>query len=288
MARPLRSRFLQLRAFALAFAQWPMRSAQIGQLAMEALRMAPRHQEAKSLVRHGYKVYSQSDEDGMINEIFNRIQVSNKIFIEFGIGNGLENNTFALLFQNWTGLWIDSDRKLISEIRAGLPRTLESGALSVLNSFITRENIDGLISSKIKETEIDLLSIDIDGNDFHVFDAINCVVPRVVVIEYNAKFPPPIKFCIDYDASHVWQRDDCFGASLSFLEERMRLKGYCLVGCNLAGTNAFFVRQDLVEDKFLAPFSAEIHFQPPRYYLAELPSGHRPSFGALEKSSNSR
>ena len=127
------------------------------------------------------------------------------------------------------------------------------------------ENINTLLAANVSGTEIDLMSIDIDGNDFHVFAAINAVSPRVVVMEYNAKFPPPIRFCMKYNVEHAWKENDCFGASLKFLEVEMGRKGYALVGCNITGANAFFVRKDLVKQKFNKPFSAEQHYEPPRY-----------------------
>jgi len=130
--------------------------------------------------------------------------------------------------------------------------------------------------------EVDLFSLDIDGNDLHVFEAVECVRPRVVVMEYNAKFPPPIEYGLAYDPEYLWEGDDCFGASLTTLEQRMRTKGYRLVGCNLTGSNAFFVRHDLVAGKFLEPYTAEVHYQPARYHLAGYRSGHPPSYGALE------
>ena len=141
-----------------------------------------------------------------------------------------------------------------------------------------------MISSQINENEIDLLSVDIDGNDIHIFNSINCISPRVVVIEYNAKFPPPITYCMKYNQKYIWNGDDNFGASLKFLENEFDKKGYCLVGCNITGVNAFFVRKDLVTDKFLEPFSAEVHYEPARYYLAKFSSGHKPSLNTLEES----
>ncbi|MBN1165160.1 MAG: FkbM family methyltransferase [Candidatus Krumholzibacteriota bacterium] len=251
---------------------------------MTAILSEARYQDPRRLARFGNRVYSQSDEDGIIREIFNRIGFTSKVFIEFGIGDGLENNTFALLFEGWRGLWIEAAAAQVDKIIRNLPRTLENGRLQVVKSFITKDNIDALISSRITDPQVDLLSVDIDGNDYHVLDSIKSVNPRVVVIEYNAKFPPPALFCMEYDESHQWKSDDCFGASLKFLEIHLAAKGYCLVGCNLTGVNAFFVRQDLVEDKFLEPFSAENHFEPARYYLIGLSTGHRASYRALERS----
>ncbi len=255
---------------------------------LETLRNAPRYQAPKNLIRYGDKVYSQNQEDGMIREIFNRIGVTNKLFVEFGVGDGLENNTFALLFDGWKGQWIEADEKSARQIREHLKKTIATGALKVTQAYATKDNINDLISAAIDQEEIDLLSIDIDGNDAYVFNAITCIKPRVVVIEYNAKFTPPILFCVDYDATRAWEVDDFFGASLKFLEVEFRKKGYLLVGCDLTGTNAFFVREDLVGDHFLEPFTAEHHYEPARYHLAGFPSGHTASYKALEESQHVR
>ena len=255
---------------------------------LSSLRNSARHRNPKSLAPFGYKVYSQNDEDGIIREIFTRIGTTNKTFVEFGVDDGKECNTFALLFDDWRGLWIDACAKYIDSIKKNLAPVISAGQLMVAKSFITRDNINATISSHIKDAEIDLLSVDIDGNDYHVFNAIDCINPRVVIMEYNAKFAPPIRFCMDYDERHEFAHDDCFGASLKFLEIHLAEKGYCLVGCNLTGLNAFFVRQDLVSDKFMEPFTAEQHYEPARYYLTGLSAGWPPSYNALLKSQKMR
>lgn len=251
---------------------------------IERLKAGPRHQGGGSLALYGHKVYSQTDEDGIIREIFKRIGTTNKTFVEFGVGDGLENNSLALLFDGWKGLWIEGSTDFARAIEAGFPTAIRKGILTVKNAFITRENINELISAGVPRGEIDLLSVDIDGNDYHIFEAIDCVSPRVLVMEYNAKFAPPLQYCMAYNATHVWRGDDCFGVSLKFLELALKRRNYCLVGCNLAGTNSFFVRQDLLGDKFPAPYTAERHYEPARYYLAGAPSGHRPSYATLERS----
>jgi hypothetical protein len=250
---------------------------------LERLRIAHRN-HAKNLLPFGYKMYSQADEDGIIHEIFHRIGSTNKIFIEIGVGDGLENNTLALLFDGWQGLWVESSKCDVEKIRRGFSRIIKAGTLRVCHAFVKKDNIDAVLSSCVSCEEIDLLSIDIDGNDVHIFHAITCIRPRVVILEYNAKFPPPVVFCMEYDETHVWQGDDCFGASLTFLEYSLKEKGYVLVGCNLTGSNAFFVREDLVGDKFEEPFSAEKHYEPSRYFLIGAFSGHRASYRTLQKS----
>jgi len=249
---------------------------------LENLKKSPRYADPRNLIPHGYAIYSQNEEDGMIREIFNRIGVTTKIFVEFGVEYGLENNTLALLFDGWKGLWIEADETSARQLFKNFNSVIQQGRLKVIKSFVTKDNINGLISSAGYPEEIDLLSVDIDGNDFHIVEAITCVKPRVIVIEYNAKFPPPIRYCMEYDASHASNQDDCFGASLKFLEIELSRLGYNLVGCCAAGVNAFFVRKDLAPEKFLAPFSAENHFEPARYQFIALSSGHKASPRTLE------
>jgi hypothetical protein len=257
----------------------------ITRIEMARLKSSARFSDPKNLIPFGYKIYSQNDEDGIIHEIFNRIEYTNKTFVEFGVGDGLENNTLALLFEDWNGLWIEASKRNIKKIKDGFSTAISKNRLKVINSFITKKNINNLISSAINEEEIDLLSIDIDGNDVHIFEAITCIKPRVVVIEYNAKFPPPIMFCMVYDESYLWKGDDCFGASLKYLEKIFSEKNYHLVGCSLSGGNSFFVRKDLTADKFQAPYSAETHYEPARYYLTSAYlSGHPASYKTIEKS----
>ena len=243
-----------------------------------------RYEDPRCLVRYGCKIYSQTDEDGIIHEIFKRIGTTNKKFIEFGVGNGLENNTLALLFQGWKGLWIEGSSGFCTAIREGFARTVQQGVLQVENAFITTNNIDQIIARHIKDSEIDLLSVDIDGNDFHVYDAIRSVSPRVIVFEYNAKMGYFIRYCMHYNEEYVWNGTDNFGMSLKFLEDEMRRRDYALVGCNLFGLNAFFVRCDLLNDKFLAPYTAEQHYETPKYNLGNYSNGHPASYRTLEDS----
>jgi hypothetical protein len=273
----------RLSAFFLFPASLPLLEAE-----MDRLRERRRLLSPLSLAPYGYKIYSQNDEDGIIREIFRRIGTTTRTFVEIGAGSGLENNTVSLLFEGWKGLWIEASPQQVEKIERSLPATIKRGDLAIAHARVTRANVNELLSSFVRKAELDLLSIDIDGNDWHVFHAIKGVSPRVVVIEYNAKFVPPLEFCMDYDEAHQWGGDDCYGASLKFLEARMGEKGYALVGCNLTGSNAFFVRTELAADKFAQPYTAKNHFEPARYALCGLPSGHPPAYQTLEKSFSMR
>lgn len=242
-----------------------------------------KYSDKKRLEQYGYKVYSQTDEDGIIDEIFKRIGTSSKKFIEFGVERGLENNTLFLLYQGWKGLWIEADKPSCEYIRDKFRSVIDDDRLSIINSFITAENINSLFLEAEIGEDIDLLSIDIDGNDYHVFEAINCIKPRVVVIEYNAKFPPHIKLVPCYNPANVWNKTDYMGASLKSLELLGTKKGYKLVGTNISGVNAFFVREDLAKNLFVEPAIAENLYNPARYWLLHMKSGHEADFGAYEE-----
>jgi len=227
------------------------------------------------LEQFGYKVYSQHDEDGIIEEIFNRIGTTNKIFVEFGVEYGIESNGHYLLHKGWKGLWIEGKTKHIKEIHQLFKKLIDSKRLTVINGFITKDNINSLIAEQGKiKGEIDLLSIDIDGNDYWVWEAITCIDPRVVIIEYNAKFPPNFEWIMEYDAKHIWNQSDEQGASLKSLELLGTKLGYQLVGTNITGANAFFVKEELAKDLFIKPSIAEKLYNPARWTTMCYISGH--------------
>lgn len=215
----------------------------------------------------GEKGYSQNEEDGILLEIFRRIGIVHRTFIEVGTGNGLENNTTLLLKQGWHGAWFDGNAQHMKFVRDNFATELSQRRLTATTAMITRENISSLMSGAGFSGEIDLLSIDIDGNDYYVFEQLTGVSPRVVVIEYNAKFPPPLRWIIPYDPGFCWDGSDWFGASLETMNDLFRRKGYALVGCNVTGANAFFVRNDLVANHFHRPGDVAAHYQPARYFL---------------------
>ena len=226
--------------------------------------------DPRRLERHGYSTWSQNDEDGILAEIFRRIGATNRRFLEFGVGDGLQNNTRCLLEQGWNGAWIDGSPGDVAAIERGFKDRIDAGHLSVKRAIIDRDNIDELIRAFALPRDLDLMSIDIDGNDYHVWEAISAIEPRVVVIEYNAKFPPPMRWVLRYNPTHVWDGSDQFGASLEMLAELGQRKGYRLVGCNITGTNAFFVQTSQAGAHFAEPADTATLYQPPRYFLSSM------------------
>jgi len=240
----------------------------------------PRYADPKRLLRHGFKVYSQHDEDGIIQEIFRRVGVSNRTFIEFGVETGIECNTVKLLIEGWRGLWIEANAQSGKAIGSTFAEFTKDRRLTLLQSFVTAENIDALIGNAGLQGEIDLLSIDIDFNDYWVWKAIATISPRVVVIEYNAGLRPPLSLTVPYQPNRAGDGTNYFGASLEALVRLGKTKAYRLVGCNISGSNAFFVREDLCADHFLEPATAEEHYEPPRHFFSLLFAGpHAPKPG---------
>ncbi len=248
-------------------------------LDVERFRMqelaTPRYTDPKRLLRHGFKVYSQSDEDGIIQEIFKRIGTTSRTFIEFGVETGVECNTVKLLVEGWSGLWIEAAAKYAVEIEKHFGPFFAQSKLRLSQNLITAENINTVFEQGGMSGDIDLLSIDIDYNDYWVWKALTTVKPRVVVIEYNATLRPPMSLVVPYDPTRSWDGSNYFGASLEALVRLGREKGYRVVGCNYAGANAFFVRDDLAGSHFLDPATAEEHYEPPRYIYASVVAGHR-------------
>ncbi len=236
---------------------------------MAELMAAPALQDPLRLERSGFKVRSQYDEDGIIAEIFRRIGTKSRIFVEFGSGNGSENCTAFLLMQGWRGLWIDGNSEFVDQAGHSWPAEVDAGLLTVRNAMVTPDTIDDVIASAGFTGEIDFLAVDLDGNDYHVLKQISAVAPRVICAEHNSGIPPEVSWVMPRDDSYVWDGvEDRIGASLKALEGLLSNRGYVLVGCSIAGVNAFFVRAELADGKFAAPFTAENHYHPWRLFYS--------------------
>jgi hypothetical protein len=136
----------------------------------------PLYDDALRLERFGFKVYSQNDEDGILAEIFRRIGITNRQFLEFGVANGLENNSRFLLEQGWSGAWLEGSGTHVSAIEKGFKHRIEAGRLRIGKAFVDRDNINALIRALALQRDLDLLGIDIDGNDYHIWEAITAIV----------------------------------------------------------------------------------------------------------------
>ena len=210
--------------------------------------------------RAEFRVFSQWGEDGIIQYLLEHVPIERPIFVEFGVENYVESNTRFLLTNNrWSGLVIDGSTENIDYIKRDTIYWATN--LKAEHSFITRENINELLSRNGATGDIGLLSVDIDGNDYWVWQAIDVVSPRIVVCEYSSQFGPTAQVTTPYSADFVRGSAHFskiyYGASISALTGLAKRKGYSLVASNSAGNNVFFVRDDLLGDlKVLTPQQA--------------------------------
>lgn len=203
----------------------------------------------KTLEAHSQSVHSQGGEDGVLLRLFEKIGVVNRSFVEFGAWDGvhLSNTANLRLAHGWTGLLLEGSDRADGEL--------------VKRERVDAENIEDLFERYGVPREFDLLSIDIDGNDYWVWKAISNYSPRVVVVEYNVFFLPETAKTIAYDAGHVWDKERFglyHGASLAAFDKLARSKGYALVHTEPYCPNAIFVRKDLLTDDVEVPSLAEL------------------------------
>lgn len=215
-----------------------------------------------SLQGYEFKAYSQNGEDGIIQFLINHVQICKNTFVEFGVHNYLESNTRFLLKQNnWSGLVIDGSQRNIDFIKSD-PLYWQHN-LKAECAFVNRDNINCLISSNGLRGDLGLLSIDIDGNDYWVWEAVDCVNPCIVICEYNSLFGPTAKVSVPYDENFIYNLAHYstlyWGASIAAFHYLARKKGYSLVASNSSGNNIFFVRDDLLGDlPHLSPEQAHV------------------------------
>ncbi len=216
-------------------------------LAKQQIRHLKSLKSIKSLEEVEFRVFSQWGEDGIIQYLINHIPIAKDSFIEFGVDTYVESNTrFLLMNNNWCGLIFDPDKQNIRSIRAE-PYYWRYD-LTAQCQRVTRENCNDLFTKQGFFGEIGLLSIDIDGNDYWVWNAIECITPRIVICEYNPLFGNSRAISIPYEKQ--FNRTEAhfsnlyFGASLKALCFLAHKKGYAFVGTNSAGCNAFFVKKE--------------------------------------------
>jgi hypothetical protein len=215
------------------------------------------------LVDYEFKIFSQWGEDGILQHLTKAIEIRHKTFIEFGVESFMEANCrFLLMKDNWSGYVIDASSSNISILKNSY--FYWKHQIDAVDAFITEENINELLAKSCFDEDLGILSIDIDGNDYYILQAINAVRPRILICEYNAIFGAR-KISVPYEADFFRTRKHhsnlYFGASLSAIDFLANKKGYSLVGTNSNGCNAFFVRNDLVNEK-IKVLTAEQAFLP--------------------------
>ena len=244
---------------------------------------------------NGAKYFSQYDEDGIIDDILSRLSYkSSPRFLEIGVGGGLEieNNTINLLINGSSGIWIEASKRNVNEIKNSFHFFLKRNQLTLINKMITPYNIKEVLKGQI--SSIELFSLDIDSIDYYILKElllINKFKPSVLVIEYNAIFGPSANVVVDYEAClKNNQKNSYFGASLLSYSKLLFNYNYILVCTGVTGSNAYFVRKDLINSSFDKKYLDNVKervkylYNPARYFLAwGIRSGMFPAVGPFRE-----
>jgi hypothetical protein len=223
---------------------------------------------ALDLALYELRVLSQNGEDGVLAEILRRCGSSGKTFVEFGAGFGVENNCVLLAdVLGWSGLFMeggDAEYATLERKYHGSPR------VSTEQAIVTPANVESLFARHGVADELDVLSIDVDGSDYWIWEALEAYRARVVVIEYNGALEPG-RALVQPRGHPGWDATTYYGASVEALTSLGEHKGYRLVHTDLTGNNAFLVRADLPGD---FPSPEDVLRRRSNFFLAG--HGHRP------------
>jgi hypothetical protein len=234
-----------------------MESTLLAKIYVSSLIERKRQLYPGTLEPYGRKVYSQTDEDGILEEILYRTNIcpGHITFIEIGVGGGVENNTLKLLGEGARGVWGEGDRKKAMQCAAFCQRYIKANQLLLISDMISRDNISQFTSQCVNFLGTDsptVFSIDIDGPDYDVVECIldgNLLRPLILVCEYNGRLGALVNGSDDYKSMAHLPKDQphlLYGTGSSLVKWNELLKGeYILVACGILGINAFFLRKDL-------------------------------------------
>lgn len=218
------------------------------------------NKEVTSLKDVEFKIFSQFGDDGIIQWLINNIDIDNEFFVEFGVENYKEANTKFLMFNNnWSGFVMDGSTENIENLKK--QDYFWKYDLKAKDVFITKENINDLLLEQNINPNVGLLHIDLDGNDYYIFNEINCLNPNILILEYNSLFGIEREISVpyreDFYRTKAHYSNLYFGASLKALHSLAYKKGFVFIGCNQAGNNAYFVRKDKINSKIKEVFLEE-------------------------------
>jgi len=232
----------------------PVTKIALKSLYLSYRRKAEKGEKLPPIWEHGFRVFSQFDEDGIMVFLLGVIGIGPGKFVDIGGGDGIGASNCANLALNFGfhGLFIDKDLEQIEKGERFYKRHPDTRLYppKFQQTMVKRTNVNQIIREAGFEGEIDVLSIDIDGNDYWIWDAVECINPRIVVIETHVEFGMN-SIVVPYDENYAWQRSvhpQYLGASPVAMTKLARRLGYRLVGANRFGFNAFYVRNDLGKD----------------------------------------
>ena len=217
------------------------------------------------LCDYEFKVFSQWGEDGIIDFLVSEVLIVNKTFVEFGVEDFSESNCrFLLMNHDWNGFAIDGSTKNIKTLKDSY--YFWKHDLQALAAFVDKDNINELLEKSKFQRDLGILSIDIDGNDFHVLSNINSFDPRIIICEFNPIFGKVKKVTIPYDPKFYRTKKHYsnlyYGASINAFVSLLSKRGYTLIGTGMLGSNAYFVKNSLLTEhlKKLADSPFNFHF----------------------------
>lgn len=211
--------------------------------------------------KYEYSVFSQNGEDGLLRYLYSEIGLCSRFFLEFGFGVKENNSLRLILKEHFGGVFIDGSESSVKQFSEAA-QLFGISNVQTICEFLDLDNLEPTIIGGNVPKEIDLLSIDVDGNDYWFWEGITCISPRIVVIEYNASLGSELSLTVPYDPCferHQKHKSGFYyGASIMALEKLGKRKGFTLIGCDSNGINAFFVRNDCLtqELKLLSQQSA--------------------------------
>jgi len=214
---------------------------------------------SSKLQDYEFKIFSQWGEDGIIQRLINNIEIKNKTFIEFGVEDFYESNCrFLMMNNNWSGFVIDGSKENIDRLKNS--DMYWKYDLKAITAFITKTNINELLRKSDFDPDLGILSIDLDGVDYWIFESIEYYNARILILEYNSILGKERSITVPYQNDFIRTAKHYsnlyYGCSLPALIHLATKKGYQLVGCSSAGGNAFFVRNDLLNEK-IVPINLE-------------------------------
>jgi len=234
----------------------------------------------------GPSLYAQGTEEAILARLMAHIPPTHRYCVDIGASDGLRNSNTALLLREagWQGMLVEGSRYRYDKLVAhyGQARNVQ-----LCHEHVQPDTVNALLAQAGAPTDFDLLSLDIDGNDYWVWQGLTDFQPRIVIVEYNPYYAPPERWVMCFNPEHAWDGSTYYGASLESLYHLGKRKGYELVCCDDMGNNAFFVRRDLYRRLGIANNSPSVLFRPAMYKLRYVGhntfvSGHPYRYGPAE------
>jgi len=214
------------------------------------------------------RIFSQNGEDGVTMKLVELIyngNNDNKFYVEFGVQDGIECNTRILRESyNWKGLQMDG--------------TNENNNFNLRKEFITKNNVVELFKKYNVPQNINLLSVDIDFNDFYCLkEILKNYMCDIIICEYNSTHSVDEDKIVIYEENGKWDGTNYFGASLLSFDKLAKKYNYSLIYCDKMGVNCFLIHNDLIKDKniqFKNLGDISNIYKPPKYSFG--PNGGHP------------